>query len=140
MSQENVEVVRRANEALNRGDIEGFLAFYSEDVEAEDLMNAPDVPRAVHGIQAYRQMLKAWVGTFDDFRADIVEFIDAGHQVVCVTDYSGKGREGLTTNLRVADVFEVRSGKVVRATLSYSSREEALEAVGLSEQDAHADS
>jgi ketosteroid isomerase-like protein len=133
MSQENVEVVRAGNEALNRGDIEGFLAFYSEDVEAEDLMNAPDVPRVVDGIQAFRQMLKAWVDTFDDFRADIVEFIDAGHQVVCVTDYSGKGREGLTTNLRVADVFEVRSGKVVRATLSYSSREEALEAVGLSE-------
>jgi ketosteroid isomerase-like protein len=133
MSQENVGVVHRANEALNRGDIEGFLAFYSEDVEAEDLMNAPDVPRVMHGIQAFRQMLKAWVDTFDDFRADIVEFIDAGHQVVCVTDYYGKGREGLTTNLRVADVFEVRSGKVVRATLSYSSREEALEAVGLSE-------
>jgi hypothetical protein len=39
MSQVNVEIVRRANEALNRGDIEEFLTFYDENVEAEDLMN-----------------------------------------------------------------------------------------------------
>jgi ketosteroid isomerase-like protein len=100
-------------------------------VEVEDLMNAPDVPREVHGIQAFRQMLTAWVDTFDDFRADIVEFIDAGHQVVCVTDYSGTSREGLTTQLRVADVAELQGGKVVRVTFGYESREQALEAVGL---------
>jgi ketosteroid isomerase-like protein len=133
MSQENVEIVRRANEALNRGDIEEFLTFYDENVEAEDLMNAPDVPRVVHGIQGFRQMLMAWVEAFDEFRAEIIEYIDEGHHVVCVTDYHGKSREGLATQMRVADVFEVRGGKVVRATLSYASREEALEAVGLSE-------
>jgi hypothetical protein len=27
MSQKNVEILRRANEAFNRGDVEGFLAF-----------------------------------------------------------------------------------------------------------------
>jgi ketosteroid isomerase-like protein len=133
MSQENVESVRRANEALNRGDIEEFLTFYDENVEAEDLMNAPDVPRVVHGIQGFRQMLMAWVEAFDEFRAEIVEYIDEGRHVVCVTDYYGKSREGPTTHLRVADVFEFRDGKVVQATLSYETRTEALEAVGLSE-------
>jgi ketosteroid isomerase-like protein len=137
MSQENVEIVRGANEAFNRGDIEEVLTFYDENVEVEDLMNAPDVPRMTHGIQEYRQMLTAWMQTFDDeFRAEIVEFIDEGQYVVRVTDYYGKSREGPTTHLRVADVVECRNGKIVRVTFGYENREKALEAVALSEQDA----
>jgi ketosteroid isomerase-like protein len=133
MSQENVEIAHRTNQAFNRGDIERTLTFYSEDVEIEDLMNAPDVPRVVHGTEAFRQMLTAWVEAFDEFRADIVEYIDRGRHVVLVTDYYGKSREGLTTQLRVADVAEFQGGKIVRVTFGYESREQALAAVGLSE-------
>jgi hypothetical protein len=49
MSQENVELLRQANEAFNRGDLDGFLAFCGEDLEVEDLRNAPDLPRVAHG-------------------------------------------------------------------------------------------
>jgi uncharacterized protein len=140
MSRENVEIVRRANEAFNRGDIEGCLAFYADDAEVEDLMNAPDLPRVVRGIEEVRRALMAWVQAFDEFRAEIAEYIDEGHHVVCVTDWYGKSREGLTVQLRTGDVVEIRDGKIVRATTGYDSREQALEAVGLSEHDAHADS
>ena len=34
MSQENAEIVQRAFEAWNRGDIEAYLAYLSSDVEA----------------------------------------------------------------------------------------------------------
>ena len=140
MSQENVEIVRRANEAFNRGDIEGVLTYYAEDAEFEDLMNAPDLPRKGHGIQEVGKMLTAWIEAFDEFSAEIVEYIDEGHHVVCVTDYYGKSREGgLTIHLKTADVAEVRNGKFVRLTFGYSNRKEALEAVGLSDQDANAD-
>jgi ketosteroid isomerase-like protein len=132
--------VRQANEAFNRGDIERVLAFYAEDAEFEDLMNAPDLPRVVRGIQGVRQVLMTWVETFDEFRAEIAEYIDLQHHVVCVTDYFGKSREGLTIQLRTGDVVEIRDGKFVRVTIGYESREQALEAVGLSEQDAHGES
>jgi ketosteroid isomerase-like protein len=49
MSQENVEVLRRANAAFNRGDIEGFLDFAVEDIEVEDLKHAPDFPPVAKG-------------------------------------------------------------------------------------------
>ena len=140
MSRENVEIVRRANEAFNRGDIEGCLAFYNENVEVEDLMNAPDQPRVTRGIHELRQTVAAWKEGFDEFRGEIVELIENGHHVVCVTDYFGKGREGPTMRQRVADVFQLRDGKIVRGTFGYENLREALEAVGLSEQDAHADS
>jgi ketosteroid isomerase-like protein len=133
MSQENVEIVRQANEAFNRGDIERCLAIYADDVEVEDLMNAPDLPSKVHGIEEFRQVVMAWVQEFDGFRIEIVELIDDGDHVVALADYSGKSRAGVTTHHRQADVYELRNGKVVRATFSYSSREDALEAVGLSE-------
>jgi ketosteroid isomerase-like protein len=58
MSQENVEIVRRANDAFNRGDVEGVLTFCAEDIDVEDLMNAPDVPSMVHDIQGLRQLLE----------------------------------------------------------------------------------
>jgi ketosteroid isomerase-like protein len=140
MSQQNVEIVRRANEAFNRGDIEGCLAFYDEDVEVEDLMNAPDQPRVTRGMHELRQTVTAWKEGFDEFRGEIVELVEKGHHVVCVTDYYGKGREGPTMRLRVTDVVEVRDGKIVRGTFGYENRRDALEAVGLSAQDAHADS
>ena len=44
MSQENVESVRRANEALKRGDHSGALADYHEEAEWHDLQHAPDTP------------------------------------------------------------------------------------------------
>ena len=33
MGHENLEIARQANEALNRGDVEGVLAFYAIDAE-----------------------------------------------------------------------------------------------------------
>jgi ketosteroid isomerase-like protein len=133
MSQENVEIVRQANAAFNGGDIERCLAIYADDVEVEDLMNAPDMPRVMHGIEEFRQTVMAWVQEFDEFRVEIVELIDGEDHVVAVADYSGKSRTGLTTHHRQTDVYEFRSGKVVRATFSYSNREDALEPAGLSE-------
>ena len=140
MSQENVEIVRRINEAFNHGDIESVLSFCAEDIEVEDLMNAPDVPRVVHGIQGVRQVLIAWIEGFDEFRGEIFEYIDDGNHVVCVTDYDSKSREGLALHQRAVNVFEIRDGKLVKGTFGYENREQALEAAGLSEQDAHVDS
>jgi ketosteroid isomerase-like protein len=132
MTQENVEICRRANDAFMRGDLKGFFGCYAEDVEVEDLLNAPDVPSVIHGKQGFREMIMAWVETFDEIRANVVEYIDEGSHVVCVTDYYFKSR-GLTTHQRVSDVVEIREGKVGRVTFGYSTRDEALEAVGLSE-------
>ena len=41
MSEENVALARKAIDALNRGDLDGFLAFLSPDVVWEALEGAP---------------------------------------------------------------------------------------------------
>jgi hypothetical protein len=50
-----------------------------------------------------------------------------------------KGRDGIEVAVRGTVVWTIRNGAIERATL-YQERQDALEAVGLSEQDAHADS
>jgi ketosteroid isomerase-like protein len=142
MSQENVEILRRANEAFNRGGVESFLSFCGDDLEVEDLNNAPDLPAVARGKEEARRVFAAWVDAFDDFGGEIEEYIDVDDRHVgCVVRYHGKAREsGLDVSFKAVDMWEVHEGKLVRGTLAYPDRESALLAVGLSEQDAHADS
>ena len=141
MSQENVEIVRQLNRAFNRGDIEALVALLGEEIAIEGVNNAPDLPPVVYGKEGARRLFAAWVEAFDELRIEIEESIDAGDHVVCVVKYYGKNqRSGLTVDDTGVDVWQVRDGKCVRGTLGYADREVALEAVGLSEQDAHADS
>jgi ketosteroid isomerase-like protein len=132
VSQENVERIRRANEALNRGDRENALADYHPDVEWIDLAHAPDSSERVRGLSALQTIWDQWEEAFDEFGADIEECIDAGRYVAVVTRWyaTGKG-SGIVTDLRQVDVFEVEDGKVVRVTLAYPDMHAALEAVGL---------
>ena len=78
-----------------------------------------------------------------DHKAD--EYLDAGHRTCACAPAphratarrAGGSRSGASHGGAV--LFHVRDGKVTRL-VGYFHRERALEAVGLSEQDAHADS
>ena len=132
MSQENVEVVRHANAAFNRRDPDAALADYHKDVEWRDLQHAPDAPERLSGRDAVRAYWKQWEDAFNDFTAQIEECIDADACVVVVTHWRAKGKEsGLVLDQRGAEVYEFEDGKVVRVTMGYLSKAEALRAVGL---------
>jgi ketosteroid isomerase-like protein len=134
MSQENVETIRRGNEGLNRGDREAALADYHPDIEWNDRAHAPDSPETVRGLRALRTIWDQWDQAFDDFGADIEEFIDAGRYVVAITRWRALGKgSGVRLDRLQADVFEVQDGTVVRVTLGYVDKRAALIAVGLEE-------
>jgi ketosteroid isomerase-like protein len=132
MSLENVEIVQRANAAFNRGDDEGFAAYLHPGVEFSDHAHAADAAETITGAQALLTVLSAWRESFDDFQADIRECIEAGDHVVCVTRWTGRGKasDAAVDNLQV-DVYELREGKIVRATLAYPDKTTAFEATGL---------
>ena len=67
------------------------------------------------------------------------EFIEAGDLVVVPPTTHGKGRDGIEVVSRATFVWTIRNGAIERVSM-YQERQDALEAVGLSEQDAHADS
>jgi ketosteroid isomerase-like protein len=76
MSEENVEVVRRALEALDRRDLSSWLAVSDEDLEVVPSRDWPEP--GVRGPEAaFDWYLKAF-DNFQPFRTTDTEFIDAG--------------------------------------------------------------
>src|SRR5215212_1099678 len=129
MSRKNVEVVRRVNAAFNSGDYSRFADNLHPEIEFRDHAHAADAPETLKGPQTLLSLLSEWGESFDDLRAEISEYIDAGDHVVCVTRWTGRGK---ASDIAV-DVYELREGKIVRATLAYPDRTAALEAAGLRE-------
>ena len=133
MSQENVEIVRRAWEASVRHDNEAVFALYDPEVEL-DLTATPGFDTRVYrGVEGVKQWYGDWVGTFDDYTGDVEEWIDAGDCVVAMVHLTARGkRSGALVDMRQAHVWTVRDGKLARLRV-FASRAEALGAVGLRE-------
>jgi ketosteroid isomerase-like protein len=130
MSRENVEVVRRANALGNAGEYESFFEVFDRDIEFRDLQHAPDLPELIRGLDALREMAANWTEVYDEFRAEIREYIDAHPWVICDARWYGRGKgSDVEIDLRVADVYEVRDGKIVRAIIGYPDPATALKAV-----------
>jgi ketosteroid isomerase-like protein len=141
MSQENVEIVRRVHEAWAVGDPEAAFEALAEDAELDE-RNAvrTEMLGVYRGRTEIEAVLRHQMEVFDEWQVEALEIIDAGDQVVVHVRITGRGKEsGVLVDATHARVWELRDGLVTRCTL-HQSKAEALEAAGLSEQDAHADS
>ena len=132
MSQENVELVRRAFEAWNRQDPEAVRESFSPDLEidASDRVLNPDVYQGVEGFMRMRREIgQVW----DEFRVEVEDLFEAGEDVVVFARALGRGRaSGVEVDFRSAWLMTLLDGRVTRARL-YRDRAQALEAAGLSE-------
>jgi ketosteroid isomerase-like protein len=138
MSQENVEIVQRWVAFYNRRDLDGLRGLTDPDLKAVTRFVAMESEVRGHaGLLAYFESLD---DAYEYFQLVPSDFIDAGAAVVVVARVSWCGKEsGAQGETAVAAAFWLRAGKVLR-TKTFTDRQEALEAVGLSEQDVHADS
>ena len=139
MSQENVEIVRSSIETYNADGLEAAMAFLHPEVEWHTNLEWPEAPifRGHDGIRKLSSLLQDVLGAV---RIEAERFVDVGDDVVvlgrlCVT---GTG-SGAATESHRAWVYTLRQGRIIRQ-LTFAEDAEALEAVGLSEQDAQADS
>ena len=131
MSQENVEVVRAAFEAWERGGLDALSEFWDARIDWRAAEGAIDDAGPIRGADAMRAYLQDWLDDFDEMRVEPEELIDAGEQVVAVQRISARAKaSGIETELRYAVVYTVRDGKIVRGR-EYWERAQALEAAGL---------
>jgi ketosteroid isomerase-like protein len=148
MSQENVELVRRAFDALERA----FDAYWKEPRSIAEAIEADDWPEwseafsFIHPdvvwqtvllgntFRGHRECARAW----DDFlrwAADYRPVLDdvedlVGDRVFAVVGLHGQSKDGGgMMDARFYDVFTVRDGLIVRLE-EYTTRAEALEAAG----------
>jgi ketosteroid isomerase-like protein len=138
VSQENVELHFRANDAFNRRDMDALLAFMDTDVEFVSRL----VPMEghYHGHGGIRRWWDVLLDTLPDFAIEVVEVRDPGDLTVATVRTRGHGA-GSDNPLdeTVWQVVRWRRGKCAWWR-NFHTRAEALEAVGLSEQEAQAGS
>ena len=134
MSQENVEIIRDAFAAFNRGHLDAFLEYWTDDIDYRAAEGAPDDVGPIKGKEALRAFAQDWPDTFDEFRCEPIELIDAGEdKVIAVMRISGRAKlSGVETDMTYAELSTLRDGKIARGR-QYRTRDEALEAAGLSE-------
>jgi ketosteroid isomerase-like protein len=129
MSQGNVEVVRDAYEALATRGLDAFSAYWATDIDWQTMRHR------WWGREAGRAYLQELFDLFDDLTAEPLELIDAGDdRVVIYLRYGGRSKRGgiPVPPEYFAIVIRVRDGAIAQAS-EYATRQEALEAVGLSE-------
>jgi len=133
MSDRNVEIVRSAYEAFNRGAIEEAAALFDPSIEWSTPPNLPDAGTWA-GEEEVRRGLEGLLEPWDDLQADLQELIPAPDgRVVALVRFSARGRgTGLAVEGAGVDaaVWTLSAGKVVRIEM-YSGTADALEAVGL---------
>jgi ketosteroid isomerase-like protein len=131
MSQENVEVVRAAIDAYNRGGWEAALKDAAPDFEL-DWSRAIGPLRGVYGREQVRRLGAEFAENFESTRIEPHEFIEAGEHVVVPWTLHVVGRDGIEVQARVTWTWTIRDGAIERACM-YQERREALEAAGLRE-------
>jgi ketosteroid isomerase-like protein len=134
MSEENVKAVRDATAAFNRGDLDTWSEFWTDDIDYRAVEGAIDDRGPMHGKAAVRAYVQDWLDNFDNFRSEAVELLDAGEDaVIAVVRISGLAKlSGIETDLTYAALYTIRDGKIARGR-EYETRQEALEAAGMSE-------
>jgi ketosteroid isomerase-like protein len=130
MSRENVEVVRRAFEAWNAGDLERVVELVDPQLEfipfRSQLHGAP-----YFGADGMRQFARDAGDEWEYLQIVPHEFRDAGERVLLLGRYDARGRaSGVEVQFPAAWVARMRNGKIVHLR-SYEDRDTALEAAGL---------
>lgn len=139
MTQENVEIVRRAYEAfkdgLKRGDPGAPFdaGFNAPDAEWHTPEGFPGPP-VFRGREGFLEFLRIWTEDFDDWSIELGQLIDAGNdRVVAEFHHRAIGKSSrVPVEFHQGFVYELRDGQIIRMK-NYLTWEEALEAVGLSE-------
>jgi ketosteroid isomerase-like protein len=136
MSEENVEIVRRIYDAVSRHDTATVIAAYDPEVEW-DTSRSPWGSimggRLYRGHGGLRRFYSEWYEAWGDYDEVLEELIDGGEQVIVGATGRGRGRaSGAAVEWSQYGVWTIRDGTVMRVVW-FPTRDEALEAAGLSE-------
>jgi ketosteroid isomerase-like protein len=133
MSEENVEIVRKAIDAFDRGDLDAWLGFLSPEVvwESLPLPGFRDVYRGRAGAREWRELL---LEVFKEAHLEIEEITAlSDDRVLIVSRVTGRGRgSGVPVERPSCEVSWLADGLITRRQVFWT-RDEALEAAGMAE-------
>ena len=132
MSQENVEVVRRALTALDRRDVEAYLEVASPQIELITFASPLQGQGPITGHEGIRDYFHELWSYSEASQLQVEEIRAVEERVLAFFVITAIAQQGIQTSVRAAGVYDFEHGKIRRAHV-FSDRTEALEAVGLSE-------
>ncbi|HWH31293.1 MAG TPA: nuclear transport factor 2 family protein [Egibacteraceae bacterium] len=134
MSHEDVEIVRRATGAFNRGDFGLVAELCDDDLEFVSVMTAVQ-ETTYRGRDTWERYAADMRETWAEWRLEDLRLLDAGdHTVTVLMRLVGAGkRSGVPVDREIGVVYRLRDGRLWRVR-SYPDARLALEAAGLSEQ------
>jgi ketosteroid isomerase-like protein len=144
MSQENLELVRSIYAAWERGDYSSLVWAHPE-IEWEFSADGP-APRGGTGLAGMAEDWRESISAFEEVHHHADEYLELDDERVLVLQHlRGRGKASgidlaqMERGAQGAVLFHVSGGKVTRL-IGYFDRSRAFADLGLSEQDAHADS
>ena len=136
MSKQNVEIVGRAAELLERRDWGEMADLFDPNVELHGTVGGLEEGKIVRGLEQIVQAFDAeFDEAWDEHRIEPQEFIDADDRVVILHREYQRSKSGVELVIDTASILDVRDGRIVRMQ-GYMDRAAALRAAGLSEQEA----
>jgi ketosteroid isomerase-like protein len=131
MSQENVETLRRAIEAFNRGDTDAWAAVRAPEFEYSASGAVVGIGGSYRGADGFKQFLDSFWDEFDEPKVELGEVIAGGAKVLAAVTFRGRGKHsGIDTSWDLWQLWTLRGGRAVRGQ-AFTDKEAALEAAGL---------
>jgi ketosteroid isomerase-like protein len=133
MSEENVEIVQRAFDAIRRRDIEALLALYDADIEFLPLTGTRVESGGYAGHAGVRSYFEEVAEVWEEMRPYADTTRPVGDHVLVMGGCAVRGiGSGALSDDPMAWVITLDDGKIVRHR-GYGSADEALEALELPE-------
>lgn len=128
MAREDVQILRDAYEALNRGEIARALSVLDPDAEWSEHSDLPEAA-TYRGRDSIRAFLEGYLESWEDFHQETEDVIDAGERVAVLLHLAARGKgSGIEVEARYAHVWTMREGKGVRVD-AYADRELAIKSI-----------
>src|SRR5256885_6171146 len=131
VGREQIEIVKRALDAWNRGDVDAMVVDTAPDSEYAIAEQNPNA-RLLRGREEIADYLRDWLDTVNGLHYEIDELRDAGDAVVVLGTMTGRVGSDDGPELTADLGFVLRlEGNVVVRTEEYLDLPDALAAAGL---------
>jgi ketosteroid isomerase-like protein len=138
VSEKNIELVRQIYGEWERGNINAGVELFDPEIVFETFMPDSDAGVVANGPAEVEGFMREFLEQWRDYRLIAEELTAAGEDIVLVSGrQAARGKvSGVEVEQPMFSVWIFRANRVIALRFT-PFRAEALEAAGLSEQDAH---